>query len=149
MTGQPEGDPGPLAELALGRDPPAVELDELADDAQTQAQPALLEAEVARGMAAGVELGEERLEHLAERPGLDADPPVGHDDLGLVGRGQAGRERDLAAVGGELDGVGEQVEHRVADLGGVELEVAEVVGQVEDQPMAPGGDERLDPRRRP
>src|SRR6478735_5744420 len=50
----------PLAERARGGDPAAVQLDELLDDAQAEPEPALFEADVARGVGAGIERGEER-----------------------------------------------------------------------------------------
>ena len=59
-------------------------LDELLGDAEAQPEPSLVEAEVARGMAAGIELGEERLEQVLERLGLQADAPVLDLDHGLV-----------------------------------------------------------------
>ena len=92
-AGQADGDGRPSVHFALGGDGPAVHLDKLLDDAQPQPQPALVEAEVARGVVAGIELGEERLEQVGQRPGLEADPPVGDPDLGLVGGRSAARPR--------------------------------------------------------
>ena len=95
-AGQDGGDSSPARLHALGEDPSAVHLDELLGDAQAKAQPALAEAEVARGMPAGIELGEERLEQVLERPRLQADSAILDDDLRLVRGGQPRLQLDLA-----------------------------------------------------
>ena len=105
-------------------------LHELLGDTQAKPQPALAEAKVARGVPAGVELGEERLEQvleLLEVPGRRLDP---HHDLRLIRLGQPRRQLDRAAVGRELDRVGQQVDQDRADLVGVDLEGPQVVGQL-------------------
>ena len=129
-SGQDGGDPRPARLHALGEDPSAMHLHELLGNTQAKAQPALAEAEIARGMPAGVELGEERLEQVLERLGLQADAAILDHDLRLVRRVEPGRQLDLAAVGRELDRVGQQVDQDRADLVGVDLERPQVVGQL-------------------
>lgn len=128
MTGESEGEPRPFPQSALRRDRAAVEFDELANNARTDAQATLLEAELPRGMPTWVELGEEGLKQSLEGSRFEADPLVGDDDLHLVLVDQSGRQAELASVGGELDRVGEEVLDDVGDLGGVHLELTEIVG---------------------
>ena len=143
-SGQDGGDPRPARLHALGEDPSTMHLHELFCNAQAQTQPALAEAEIARGMAAGVELREERLEQVLERLGFQADAAILDHDLRLVRRVQPGRQLDLAAVGRELDRVGQQVDQDRADLVGVDLERPQVVGQLDLELEVAGVDERTD-----
>ena len=101
-------------------------LDELLADAQAQAEPSLAKTEVARGMPAGIELGEERLEQMLEGLRLETDATVGDANPGLVAVVKLGGQLDLALVGRELDGVGQQVDEHGADLVGIDLEGAQV-----------------------
>ena len=124
-------------------------LDELLGNAQAKAQPALAEAEVARGVPAGIELGEERLEQVLERLRFQADSAILDDDLRLVGAVSRGRQLDLAAVGSELDRVGQQVDQDRADLVGVDLERPQVIGQLDLELDAGGRGRTAGPDRRP
>ena len=65
-----------LPGAARDLDPAAVQLDERLDQAEAQADPALAELVVARGVAERVEAGEERLEEVLLVAGGDADALV-------------------------------------------------------------------------
>ena len=83
-----------------------ITFDELLDDTEPESQSSLVIAEIARGVVARIELREEGLEKAVHRPGLEADPTVGNPDLDFSLRVQARTQGNMAAVGGELDGVG-------------------------------------------
>ena len=103
----------------------AVELDERLDQAEAQADPALAELVVARGVVERVEAGEERLEQVRLLGGVDADALVGDLEADPVRAPSGpGGDADRAAVGGELDGVGEQVGQDVGELRRVDLGAA-------------------------
>ena len=123
---QANRDPRAALRDDLGHDPAPVHLDELLGDAQPEAEPSLVEAEIPGGVPARVELGEERLEQVLQRVGFQADAPILHLDGGLVAVGEVGGELDPPVVGRELDGIGQQVDEHRADLVGVDLERAQV-----------------------
>ncbi len=134
------GDGGPGAEPALGRDPPAVQLDELLDDAESPSpSPRLLNPKSPEEWRLESNWVKNGWNSWFEGPGLEPDAAVGDHDLGLVGRRPAGRSELISpSIGGELDGVGQQVHDAGGDLVGVDLEAAEVVGQI-DAERAGGG----------
>src|SRR5439155_22697650 len=100
-----------LHTVAVRLDAAAVHLDQVAGDGQPEAQSAVLlrDRRVALVKA---------LEDVGQDVGGDADPGVPHDDLGVVSRAP-GDHRHTAAVGGELDRVGEQVLEDLLEPGGV------------------------------
>src|SRR5262249_8329151 len=109
--------------------------DELLGNGQPQAQSALAETEVARGMSAGIELGEKRLKQVSQGLGFHSDALILDLDLTAVGAGSARGDLDQPAVGRELDRVGEKVDEDRADLVGVDLEFAKVAGKVGGNPQ--------------
>ena len=99
-----------LAE-ALGMDGAAVQLDDVADDGQADAQAAVMSG------AGGVSLAE-TIEDIGEELRIDADAVVGDFDLDIAAlAGEA--DLDLAAAVGEFDGVGEEVPHHLLHAVGV------------------------------
>ena len=123
VTRQANGDLRSAPVAALGGDLSTMHLHELFCNTQAKTQPALAKAEIARRMAAGVELREKRLEQVAELLRFQADSAIIHHDFRDVGLAQSGRQLDGAAVRSELDRVGEQVDQDRADLVGVDLEM--------------------------
>src|SRR5262245_62852837 len=97
----------PLPDLALDPDPPPVQLDEL--PAERQPQPSTLGLLVRS--ADLPEFLEDRLLVLGRNP----DPRIGHRDLDRVLQWPS-LDIDAAAIGRELDRVGEQVQDHLADL---------------------------------
>ena len=96
---------------ALGPDGAAVHLDELLDDGEPQAEPAMPPGGGGVGLA-------EAVEDLGEELGPDAD--AGVDDADLDVRVDPLQEDlDPAALGRELDGVGEEVPDDLLEAGGV------------------------------
>ena len=99
---EPDGEGAPLARpVALGRDRPAVHLDQALHQREPDPEPA------GGPLDAPVHLGE-HVEDARQGRGRDADPgvPDGHDDLALA---PLGGEPDAAAPLGVLGAVGEQV----------------------------------------
>ena len=130
--GEHRAEPAP----ALDRDGASVELDQPAGERQPQAGALAL----AGGLALDLEeLGEDQLLVL----GGDADPGVAdlHHQLGVGG---AGVHPHLAARGGELDRVAEQVVHHLLEfaLVGTNFQVGglDVVGEGEVAPLAERAD---------
>src|SRR5262249_1757482 len=95
--GQREGERGPLADVALDPDPPALQLDELLGQGQAEPRPLLLPGVVPADLA-------ELLEDGRLVPGRDPDARVadGNRDDAL---GRRGGEADPAALRGELHGI--------------------------------------------
>ena len=104
-------------------------LHELFCNTQTKPQPTLAEPKIARRMAAGIELREKRLEQVAQLLRFQADAAIVHHDFRDVGLAQSRRQLDGAAVGSELDRVGQQVDQDRADLVGVNFKCAQVIRQ--------------------
>ncbi len=129
VAGQDNGHPRPSRWYGLGEDATFVQIHELFGDTQAQAQPALAETEVAGGVAAGIELREERLEEVRNRLRLEAHAPILHDDLGLVRHMESSRQLDLPSVRRELDGVGQEINQDRADLVRIDLECTQVRGR--------------------
>ena len=88
---QVKSDAGSSSFPARGLDPAPMHFDELSCNAQAKTEAALAEAEVARRVAAGIELGEKRLEQVLERLGFQTDSTILDVNLGLVGRRAGGR----------------------------------------------------------
>ena len=103
-----DDEPGALAELALGPDRPLVDEDDLPGQGQPDAR-----ALLGPGLRS-VDLGE-TVEDPLEHVGRDADAGVldrhGHGVVLVLDV-----DRDLAALGGELEGVGQQVEDDLLEL---------------------------------
>ena len=121
--------PGPSLSAAMRA---AVHLDELLDDRQPDAEPALGAGERA------VPLGEE-LEHLGELLGRDADAPVPDADDDLVRPRCGPMSRMWPAVLAVLGRVVQQVHHHLLEPGrvGVDPEVAPVDARRRARASAP------------
>src|SRR5262249_39299439 len=101
---QREGERGPFADLAFNPDPPPVQLHELLGQRQAQACALLLTGVVPADLA---ELLEDRRLIL----GRDPDPRIADGDRdGIRGRRRRGGQADPAPFGGELHGVGEEIQ---------------------------------------
>src|SRR5262245_28772208 len=129
---------------AIGRDRSAMHLHELLGDTQSQTQSALAEAEIARGMAAGIELREERLEQVAKCLWFQADATIANLDVRAPVGGQPRIELDRASVGRELDGVGQQIDEHRAELVRVNHEPSQILVEVCAKMELANQDERAD-----
>ena len=139
--------PGVLSKL----DRAAVQLDERLDQAEAQADAALAELEVARGVVQRVVAGEERLEEVrAGRPPRcrcrRRSPGTARASVAVD---RLGDDPDRAAVGRELDRVDEQVRQDVGELARVDLGGAEVRLRARGRPSGRGPRGTAGGRRRP
>src|SRR5262249_36950029 len=99
---QGDGEGGAAAgAVALGGDAAAVQLDELLDQGEADAEAAVLAAGGGVGLA-------EALGEGGQEVGIDTPAVVAHDQAGLR-VGAVERDLDPAPLEGELDGVGQQV----------------------------------------
>ena len=116
-----------------------MKLDEGLDQAEAQPDAALAELVVSGRVAQRVEAGEEWLEEVLLVAGCDAQPLVADLDADLVGRLRlgAGFDADRAAVGRELDRVGQQIDQDVGDLGRVDLDRAQVGIDIDGDRLLP------------
>src|SRR5438309_1434838 len=73
-----------------------------------------------------------------------AELAVLDDDLRLVPSGQAGHQLDLAAIGRELDRVGQQIHQDRTDLVGVDLEATQILRHLDLEADLPGMHEGTD-----
>src|SRR4051794_9284727 len=120
-----------------------MQLDELLRDGEPQTEPTFAEAEISRRVTAGIELGEKRLKQVLKRLRFQPHTPIFNPDPGSVlFLVQVGGELDLAIVGRELDGVGQQVDKHGADLVGIDLERAQVRRDVKPKMKVSGHHER-------
>jgi len=109
-------------------DPTSMELDEGLDQAQSQADSPLTELVVSRGVMERIETGEEGLEQVLLLAGVNTDSFVldHHADPLWVSFETLGLYPDRAAVGSELDGIGQQVDQDVHDLGRIRVNRTEL-----------------------
>ncbi len=107
----------PRAELALGGDAAAVQLDDLLREREPEAGAARL-------------AGDEELEEVRQLLGRDAGPGVGDVDAQLSpSSARARADREAAAARHRLDGVRHQGQQHLLDLRVVELDLAAAPGR--------------------
>ena len=87
---------------------------------------------------------EKRLKQVIECLRLQSDAAIFDADLACVRAASERRDFDQTAVRRELDRVGEQVDEDRADLVGVDLERAEIVGHIGREPEIARHGERPD-----
>jgi len=142
---QADGEDRPLPGAGARRlDRAAVQLDQMADDGEAEAEATVLPARRGVGLA-------EALEDVGEELRLDPHPGVGDDDLD-VRVDPRDEHLDLPPLGGELDGVGEQVPDHLLEAVGVASDRPQrVEDPLQADPLGLGGgadrfERRLDQR---
>ena len=127
-TRQEEAERRAAVGSTLNLDPTSMELDEGLDQAQSQADSPLTELVVSRGVMERIETGEEGLEQVLLLAGVNTDSFVldHHADPLWVSFETLGLYPDRAAVGSELDGIGQQVDQDVHDLGRIRVNRTEL-----------------------